>query len=61
MQMVQLSNRQFINVILGGRDGNLDTGVTVMKSIKIYFFAAVFFVLFIVMFVCQADDHQFSH
>ena len=40
--MVQLSNRQFINVILWGRGGNLDTGVTVMKSIKINFFATVF-------------------
>ena len=59
--MVQLSDRQFINVIWGGRGGNLDTGVTVMKSIKIYFFCHGFFVLFIVMFVCQADDHQFSH
>ena len=41
VQMVQLSNRQFINVILWGRGGNLDIRVTVMKSIKIYFFATV--------------------
>ena len=51
--MVQLSNRQYINVIFGGRGGNLDTGVTVMKSIKIYFFATVF--CFVYSYVCLSS------